>query len=272
MNFPLLTKLLFTFSSLGGTAIGGYFATTIAGNEKLEIDKEKGEKELKEEVESKQKQDKNGQTEDVGKAQHIGLINSEDGDINKHSSSTNYLFQQQKSNEASDTTFEKETLEEEKDLIRGGERWDDFLAELESKGDYGFSSDSLEIDEKESEKQYVVVADYVKYKSYSQGDEVCEQWYLETNKPKKRQKNQCDSFAKKESWGTRSPHYQPLVWISLVENYAETILKDYGLISGNTKYKTSNGTWETGPWSCTIEKSLDNLLVSCDFYENKQIT
>ncbi|CBZ40293.1 hypothetical protein MSUIS_02000 [Mycoplasma suis KI3806] len=93
-----------------------------------------------------------------------------------------------------------------------------------------------------------------------------------TNKPKKRQKNQCDSFAKKESWGTRSPHYQPLVWISLVENYAETILKDYGLISGNTKYKTSNGTWETGPWSCTIEKSLDNLLVSCDFYENKQIT
>ncbi|ADX97799.1 hypothetical protein [Mycoplasma suis] len=265
MNFPLLTKLLFTFSSVGGTAIGGYFATTSISSDKQE---KVEEKDLKQEnleleksnlspvIEGERSEDKGTQKENSGNTP---------SNIPQPESSPEPIS----SEKLQDVLSNKSkvlTDEEERELLRGADKWNEFLISLEGREEYGFKNDDIEEDE---ENQSVLVADYIKYKNEdlesTEEGPVCDKWSLENGIPKRKRRDNCEDLINKESWGIRT-YSKPFSWLSVSEEHAETALKEYGLINEKTAFKKSNGTWETGNWSCTLERSFGRLLVACDYY------
>ncbi|ADX97795.1 hypothetical protein [Mycoplasma suis] len=280
MSLFTLAKGVVALSTAGGAILGGYFAKSSFSDFSNETEEKSKKSLLKDESHSEHKAE-------VVETRREGLISSvneeQEGNIppTKHVSSpedtsrnsTNLDLEnvgKQNTLNPENKELHNEFPDEQESLLKGENNWDPFIEELEREKKYGF--EETQEDEDLEQTSSLLVAQYVKRGSVSEEDQqegiVCDQWGLEGDRAVKRRSGCDTSSLERKVWSRRSSSNEPLAWLSVSEDHAESILKSYGLINGKTIFKKSNGTWTTGPWACDVEKSSKVLLVSCDYYRN----
>ncbi|ADX97735.1 hypothetical protein [Mycoplasma suis] len=311
MELALFSKLLVTFSTLGGTVVGGYFASNSSlmgeniNSQIIKKPSEDGQSVGAENESSHKTQDQNNRTENKASVSGNETSNPEAQQTSQHSltdtstgldsegqeprvpSVSDTLVPASQTNTQNDNTnwldrnSNSDSSDDGTDWYRddGGE---ETSPEEESEHFDEFDEDDYPREEDEEERSSSpIVATYISGVNVGEDSSIegpiCDQWFFERSENKKRTTGEeCKSSYQGRNWSRKSGTSDPSVWLSVNENYAGRILKHYGLFEkGKTKYEKNNSRWKTGSWWCDRERASENsndLLVMCDYYPERQQT
>ncbi|ADX97786.1 hypothetical protein [Mycoplasma suis] len=298
MDIPLLTKLLVSACTVGGGSFGAYVAGFTGNSKKdfVQIQEKGGKgvegvktpvKEVEEspetEIEDSSHQESDLQDEDNSKTtpKQEELDSQKEVETNPISPKEPEIqeFQDpllQAELDSSENSGQLDLLnkEEEPEVKEEEERFDNF--EL-----YQWDED----EEDEDVAPTLEVAEYVqKTREERETGRVleisCESWMRNGDgifKKSTVDRNKCDSYKKRESWGKRG-WSQPTSWVDVVKNKAKEVLGHYKLwVDKNSKFTNDEKSkWitkdESGRWECTRESSLNekNFWIHCDFFSERR--
>ncbi|WP_232500273.1 hypothetical protein [Mycoplasma suis] len=296
-----------TFSTLGGTVVGGYFASNsslMGENTNSQITENlsgDGQSVGAENEDTHKPQDQNDHPENKASvsgneasnptpqllsssASTEGSEVSEEQEPRDPSASNTQVSETQTSTQNDNTNWldrssSSESSDDGTDWYRDdGE--EETVPEEESEHFDEFDEDDYPREEDEEERSSSpIVATYISGVNVGEDSSIegpiCDQWFSERSENKRRTTGEaCKSSYQGRSWGRKSGTSDPSVWLSVNENYAGRILKHYGLFEkGKTKYEKNNSRWKTVSWWCDRERvseESNNLLVLCDYYPERQ--
>ncbi|ADX97784.1 hypothetical protein [Mycoplasma suis] len=162
---------------------------------------------------------------------------------------------------------------------------EDHLEEMEAQGELRRLEESKEkfrsFDFYEEELSYgelsvdesLTVAEYIRKGEGSNGP-ICETWMRGVGRniklPAKDRKT-CEESLKGKSWG-KNGELQPRIWLDVDKGQAKRILESYELLKSSSTFNERGNLWDTGPWGCVRESSVDgdNFLISCEYYLGRE--